>query len=1022
MKTRPLPARRIFAASLLLAGCADDPAAAPAGAGIEVQVAPLQLTGIGYACYDVAVFNGIGQPVWSAGDPAVAHPTDRSTLCSTRFGNGPGGGIAYVGPCDGDAPDHEVSLVLDGLYDAAGRALDDYRNPCPADRPCVLPVECRENTDSPVTFNLTLMRQANQGFFDIAVNFDDIFCSAKVDCTYDDAGDDPIELLFDPATQERAQTAVVAVACTAGPGSDVTTTLLMNDVRVECGEVETPTVEQALFSCDDAGTMFIGVLQAFSSSSLTLMPVEWTRQADGSYTAQATSIAAFDSQYGDVGVPVQITQQVTSGSDLVTTALGVTITLDMSQNPPFSRVQTVFFTRTNLGPWQVSSVVGIHPDSPRTIAFPTESPTDNYLLMFDTPDGDSVNPFVTLALRSSGNDYPDLFHLRRPSSYSGSCSRDVSTGSRFVLMTCQHGTTGDWDILAWDITASPTTPSGATGPGLDPDVMPLGPSSLSFSGGVSATAVTAIETLGSVPGNISANDRIFATARVRLSDSTSTTQLVHFRRAGGTWPLEHVPFAGADPLPTTALANTWDPARQTHLAHVVELGGGGVRDIVQGGLFFQGQWRHFAARYDRANNSWSTSTELESAAGVPLAHVGYTSGVFGDASRYYLTGGGAVLEGGPLRPFITPFGTSVVTFLPMPDNGWTFLRMTGSHGDTSLAATARRVTGLVVDPSGHRMVIEWRFDVVLGALQLADWYVYGPTDPILEADANWSELDALAQSGARLSPLLSPYTNRCSALLERYDTGPSNSEVEQFLIAEPTLDQGAQQTAVSQVSTLSPTTGDLDGTLIVRDRVGDTSALVAVPSGSLALLDPSQPQGGNVWTAANPKPAGTPAHILQYATYFGDEALGCDAEPCNKLYWSTAIAFDPTVPGCSLAFEATAAQTSSLVGGQIPNDASWPLIIGRVPLTNTPTGETAPVEMLCRQHPLGSNELQTLYKPQLAAFPFCHALGPSRGPATASDLACGYTAQSYLELDRLIARGFGVGRSSGGDRPTDQGQ
>ncbi len=93
---------------------------------------------------------------------------------------------------------------------------------------------CEENADTRVDFNITLMREANQGFFDIAVTFDDIFCSAKVDCAY--AGGRPIELVMGPDGR-RVPTVVWALACTDGsPGGAVATSthLYMDDVVLDC--------------------------------------------------------------------------------------------------------------------------------------------------------------------------------------------------------------------------------------------------------------------------------------------------------------------------------------------------------------------------------------------------------------------------------------------------------------------------------------------------------------------------------------------------------------------------------------------------------------------------------------------------------------------------------------------------------------------------------------------------------------------------------------------------------------------
>ena len=54
--------------------------------------------------------------------------------------------------------------------------------------PLVKTFPCTPNADTPVDFDVTVMRQANQGFFDVAVSFDAIFCAAKLDCC-DVAGD-----------------------------------------------------------------------------------------------------------------------------------------------------------------------------------------------------------------------------------------------------------------------------------------------------------------------------------------------------------------------------------------------------------------------------------------------------------------------------------------------------------------------------------------------------------------------------------------------------------------------------------------------------------------------------------------------------------------------------------------------------------------------------------------------------------------------------------------------------------------
>jgi hypothetical protein len=196
-----------------------------------MTVSPLSLPGVYDACYTLTVRNEAQDTVWT-----------ESGLCATKYGSN--GGLTYVGSCDaadvdGGGAVNTVVLTLDGLYSAPGVALSDYQDPCTSPHNpggCKLAATCVENSDTPVTFNLTILREANQGFFDIGVNFDDIFCAAKVDC--ERAPGVPLELLHHPVTGQRSQTAVVGLACTAG--SDESGTVLLRDpLKVTCGGATT---------------------------------------------------------------------------------------------------------------------------------------------------------------------------------------------------------------------------------------------------------------------------------------------------------------------------------------------------------------------------------------------------------------------------------------------------------------------------------------------------------------------------------------------------------------------------------------------------------------------------------------------------------------------------------------------------------------------------------------------------------------------------------------------------------------
>jgi len=247
--TSSTPLRLVFTLSTLTSlagGCLENQDVSPRG--LQIAVAPLSLPGIGFACYDLRVQNDLEQTVWSRGT-AATFPTDTTTVCSSSFGNTEGGDITYIGPCDATEADstdgktalNRVTVWVDGLYDDAGADIGDYRNPCAWPDGCELSFECTENEDVLVTFDLTIMRSANQGFFDIGVNFEDVFCSAKADTCYPGDPATPIELLghsgragaTDADADGRYRTGVSALACTAGPGAE-STVLRMSAVEIVC--------------------------------------------------------------------------------------------------------------------------------------------------------------------------------------------------------------------------------------------------------------------------------------------------------------------------------------------------------------------------------------------------------------------------------------------------------------------------------------------------------------------------------------------------------------------------------------------------------------------------------------------------------------------------------------------------------------------------------------------------------------------------------------------------------------------
>jgi len=191
-----------------LSACADQMSGPTGPQGqLELNVAPLNLPGITNASYDLWVTNGSGtdvQTVWS-----------EANITSAAYGDS-AGAVTYIGTCDATRGVHTVHLKMNSLSTAAQAdlfAIGEAQNPCIVDCPITAP--CTENTDTLVTYNLAIMRDADQGFFDIAVNFEDIFCSAKVDCN--------TKLLNSGA--DRVPTAIVGFACTSG---STTTFLAVN--------------------------------------------------------------------------------------------------------------------------------------------------------------------------------------------------------------------------------------------------------------------------------------------------------------------------------------------------------------------------------------------------------------------------------------------------------------------------------------------------------------------------------------------------------------------------------------------------------------------------------------------------------------------------------------------------------------------------------------------------------------------------------------------------------------------------
>jgi hypothetical protein len=245
----------IAALSVLVASSCSSPAKS---GNVAISVAPLSLSDIGNACYDIQVQNVAGDTLWT------------KTVCADEYGDSIGD-ITYVGTCDAQASKNpnSVSVTLVDLFDRSNAAVakTEYTNPCPPGAACKQAFTCKENTDVPVEFNLTVLANSDDGFVDLSVNLDVVSCSAKLDCP---AGYE----LHEPQSGQASGAAVLALTCMAPVANDLR--LYMTDLVVACDSGEVITISGAAAP----GNMFsttrpapAGIAQGavyLSSSSSTL--------------------------------------------------------------------------------------------------------------------------------------------------------------------------------------------------------------------------------------------------------------------------------------------------------------------------------------------------------------------------------------------------------------------------------------------------------------------------------------------------------------------------------------------------------------------------------------------------------------------------------------------------------------------------------------------------------------------------------------------------------------------------------
>ncbi len=205
--------------TVVLASCTGTPSDAP---HIAVAMRPLSLSGVENACWSLTIDNG-------ATPAATVVALD--TLCADRYGD-TSGSVLYVAPCDASvgADMNRVTVRLLALYGPGGVELDDWVDPGPLTRD----VRCVADADARVSFDVTVARDAGEGFFDIAVSFEDIFCSAKVDCVDETTG--AMLQLVPRGEGERGDSIVIGFACTAGPDASEAAHLYLDYPKLVCAD------------------------------------------------------------------------------------------------------------------------------------------------------------------------------------------------------------------------------------------------------------------------------------------------------------------------------------------------------------------------------------------------------------------------------------------------------------------------------------------------------------------------------------------------------------------------------------------------------------------------------------------------------------------------------------------------------------------------------------------------------------------------------------------------------------------
>jgi len=211
---------------------------------LKIDIAAHELDTVKDAIWDVVVERADG-----TGEPLLA-----TRVSSSQCGEG-GTAASVEASCDAAGEGEVVKARLRGMYTDLVLDPGRFGDPVPeggitfADPgDLVRTVECLDLPSNDVSYDVSIARPAEGGFFTKSVAFDQIYCSANFTCCSDDDDDGDcdadVDLLFD-ANGDRNTTFKLGFACAAETSANMDLALYMDDLVLTCDGTDIVTIHPA---------------------------------------------------------------------------------------------------------------------------------------------------------------------------------------------------------------------------------------------------------------------------------------------------------------------------------------------------------------------------------------------------------------------------------------------------------------------------------------------------------------------------------------------------------------------------------------------------------------------------------------------------------------------------------------------------------------------------------------------------------------------------------------------------------